>query len=552
MNGSESQAYGRELALTLADTLGSALTHGASPAAWIVARDATQLLGLDGLDRALAACEPHAGHTFPADIAALAERLTRLVAQCREAGDVSVFRDRDLELKALAQEAAGFEWSEPEAGSSEGVAAIATLGVFEVLEEVTLANDESHAVARRSRLTVPVAAALRAALDWLCPHPSPAAVRLLGEPSSLEIRLDRVRHDRLTASHRVIAAVGGNLGPAVEADRTDWIIRVPGHASRVTYLTLVRGGVSIAIPWHAVLKIRMVPAREVVASDPPLEHELLEGIAPPAAPAAEHPVVLIGHGLKRGYLPVDRIVWRMTADACEAPADPPAGLRESVLSEDGESFWVADPASLLEAVRVPTFDAPPAPPAPPAPQGPEPPATPEPPQLTPHDVVALPEPIAVPNPPEASPKPIVMTMPNASNDPGADPLPAAGDLPLALIAVGSITARVFLSHLLEQQGFAVAIVSTRAQLLTRLPERSWALVLSDVELPDTQGADGLRDARELASAQARPATVVALVRDRSDIDAARSAGIEHTLLKPVVRDALVALIARLSVGGTPS
>lgn len=548
MTGSEFPAVGRELALTLADTLSAALSPRATPEAFGLARDAAQLLSLDGLDMALAACEPHAGHTLPADIAALAERLTRLVAECRVAGDASLFRERDMELRSLAEEVAGFEWSESEPGSPGVPGVVATLGVNEVLEELAIANEESRAVARRSRLTVPVAAALRAALDWLCPEQTPAAVRLLGEPSSLEVRLDRVRRDRLTASHRVIADVGGNLGPAPETDAAGWIIRVPGYATRVTWLTAIRGGMPIAIPWHAVLKIRMTPARDIVTSDRPLDHQLLEGVAPPSAPAAEHPVVLIGHGLKRGYLPVDRIVWRMTAVACDAP-DAPAGMREAVESDDGDRYWVADPARLLEHVDVPAYDT-----SAPLPGAP--------PMLTPGDVVALPEALsaAAPTPPPAastsaapSPPPVaVITLPHAIEDAGADPLSAAGGQPFALIAEDSITARLFLARLLEQLGFTVAAVSTQSDLLRRLPERPWALILSDVELPDAPGADGLRDARAQAAALPMPAPVVALVRDRADLDAARAAGVDHTLLKPIARDALLALIVRLGLAENPS
>ncbi len=547
ITGSGSPAFGRELARTLTDTLTSALVAGASEGSWSLARDAAQLLGLDGLDRALATCAPHAGHAFPADLAILADRIERLAAECRESGDVAVFRAHDLELRALAEEVGGFEWSEPEAGSAD--AAVATLGVGEVLVEIAAADEESHAVARRSRLTIPVAAALRAALDWLTPEHAPASVRLLGEPSSLEVRFDRVRHDRLTASHRVIAAVGGNLGPALEADGTPWIIRVPGYASRVTYLTLVRGGVPLALPWHAVLKIRMV------ASDRTLEHPLLDGLPPLEGAAEEHPVVLVGHGLKRGYVAVDRIVWRMMGDPCVAPLEPPPGLRDAVRSDEGEAWWVVDPARLLDAVDVPVFEAP-APAAPdtkepateiaeaePAADS-EPEAAPEPRSLTPDDVVALharvPMPIAM------------MGMPKSTSESGADPLPAPAGMPLALLAEDSITSRLFLSRLLEQQGFAVAAVSTRAQLLRRLTERAWALVLTDVELPDAPRGEGLPDTVDAASAQPRPAAVVALVRDRMDIDMARAAGIEHTLLKPVARETLAALVARLGIAGRPA
>src|SRR5207245_1950837 len=125
-------------------------------------------------------------------------------------------------------------------------------------------------------------------------------VRLHGEPSLLELRLERIRTDRLYPAHRVIAAAGGNLGPATEG--SGWLVRVPSFAERPTYLMLVQGGVRIAVPWHAVLKLRIVSARAGVSGKAPMEYAMIPPIAPPAPEASEYPVVLVGHGLKRGYL----------------------------------------------------------------------------------------------------------------------------------------------------------------------------------------------------------------------------------------------------------
>src|SRR5207247_8808090 len=149
-------------------------------------------------------------------------------------------RDAGAELNAMADELTGYEWVAPQDADRERRAAVAALDVTDVLDDVALAGDESRAVARRSRLPIPVAAAVRAAIDWLT-HPGAAAVvRLHGEPSLLELRLERIRTDRLHPTHRVIAAAGGNLGPAGEG--LGWVIRVPSFAERPTYLMLVQGG----------------------------------------------------------------------------------------------------------------------------------------------------------------------------------------------------------------------------------------------------------------------------------------------------------------------
>src|SRR5206468_4960561 len=74
----------RAIVRTLAEVVTSALAPGAGARAWSAARDAAQLLSLEGLDRVLAACEPYVGRPFPAEIAPLADRLARLAAQARD------------------------------------------------------------------------------------------------------------------------------------------------------------------------------------------------------------------------------------------------------------------------------------------------------------------------------------------------------------------------------------------------------------------------------------------------------------------------------------
>ena len=197
----------RSIAVTLADLLVAAVEPGASTAAWLRARDAAQMLTLEGLDHALAACSAHAGGVPPADAVALAGRLSRVAAALHESGDLKSLRKADAELNALADELNSYEWTaRTDDGAAERRAASATLDVTDVLEDVVLANDESRAAARRSRLPVQVAAAVRAAVDWLSVSPGTLSVRLHGEPSLLELRMARIRTDRLYAAHRVIAA----------------------------------------------------------------------------------------------------------------------------------------------------------------------------------------------------------------------------------------------------------------------------------------------------------------------------------------------------------
>ena len=540
MSSADAAALDRAIAHTVADVLAATTLAGATAATYSTARDAAQMLGLDGLDHALAACSAHAGSLAPAAVAALADRLRRIAAAVRDSGDMAPLREADAELRALADELTAFEWLSPGASVAAGGEhtrdreAIAAILVSDVLEDVALAGDESHAVARRSHLPIPVAAAVRAAIDWLSQYGSGSPLRLYGEPSLLELRMERIRTDRLFAAHRVLAAAGGNLGPA--ADGAGWVLRVPSYAERATYLMLVQGGLRIAVPWHAVLKLRIVPTQPGAAGIRPMEHVLLPALAPPESDVAEHPVVLIGHGLKRAYLAVDRLVWRMTAESCDNEwGTPGGGLRETVRTEDGEVYWVADPARLLAGVELPELAA-----------------EPDHSQDTPVELdAACVEPLGVV---ATAPAEALAAVGSIASDrreaPGAavaapqPPNPGALFEARALVVDDSLTTRLLLARLLEQHGFVVEAVPSSIALMSRLHDAPWTVLFTDLELPDGSGPEWLRQVARSAAARPQPVHVVALVRDGGDLDVARAAGVEDTLLKPFARESLAALLAR--------
>ena len=525
MSTADAAALDRAIAHTVADVVTAAIAPGASVTAFSTARDAAQMLALEGLDRALAACSAHAGSVLPADVAALADRLGRLAALVREAGDLAPLRAADRTLDALSEELGGYTWT-ADASEHEDRTAVLALEVSDVLEDVALAGDESRAVARRSHLSVPVAAAVRAAIDWLSQPGAATPVRLYGEPSLLELRLERIRTDRLYAAHRVIAGAGGNLGPA--ADGAGWVIRVPSFAERPTYLMMVQGGLRIAVPWHAVLKLRIVSAQPGGAGVWPTEHVLLAPLAPAASPSpavGEHPVMLIGHGLKRAYLAADRLIWRMAADPCENEwGTPGSGLRETVRTEDGEVFWVADPARLLAGVELPEIAIAP-PEAPPAP-------------------IELEAVHVEPLGGVAGAPAVAATIPGAVRESVPESVPSPAPVARALVADDSLTTRLLLARLLERQGFTVETVPDSMGLMARLHEASWTVLFTDLELPDGSGPEWLRQVARSAATRPHPVHVVALVRDGGDLDVARTAGVEDTLLKPFARESLAALLAR--------
>ena len=466
-----------------------------------------------------------------------------------------------------------------------------TFGAAELLADLPVLAEDAAAL-QGVRLTAAVAAALRATLDWLTGELGPSRpLRARADDAALEIVLERVDGRGLRAAGEVLAVVGGSLG-RVESARPEapWVARVPIHGEREQYLMVIEAGLPVAFPWPAVLHIVMAHADELAAGlSAPLVPALVPDLARTAdeiAPGgAEVPVVLLGLGLKRGYYVAERLVWRLSAVTIETDTPPPApGLTRAVQSEEGDCYWVADPAWLLHAVDEPALDlAPPAERTPPPQMAPvlgeadvhpiglpppavEPMGVGAPPPERPPVAAPPPAPIVEPGPPApivepgppapmvepGPPAPAAEAHPPASAAEAVPPRPAAGaTFRAALVAEDSLTASIFLARLLEQQGFIVRTVVSALELGRELARGDWALVCVDVELPDGRGREHLiaaRSALERAHA-GRPVlpALVALVRDPEDVAEAQAAGITRVLRKPFDRGALEQLLGRIGI-----
>jgi CheY-like chemotaxis protein len=353
----------REIARALAGALEPALAPGTPGAALAMARDVAQMLALEGLDRALQGLERHAGDAWPEPFAPLLERVAALREAALAAGTIEPFQRADLELAGLAAEVEALEWAP---GTAAGGPPAPTLAATEALEGVAAPDDLAGLA--RTRLSAPVAAALRAALDWLGGAVPRRPLRVRAEDSVLEVWVAVAEPTGLRAASEVLGAVEGSLGPVDgAAPAGTWRLRVPAQAPRPAFLMVLQGGVHLALPWHAVLHVHMLPAADV-ADARPAAPVLAPLAAPDDAGDGERPVVMVAHGLRRAWLVADRLVWRFPADPCDPPAGPPApALAGTVRTDEGETWWRVDVARLLsevEPLAVPDLAAPRALPAP--------------------------------------------------------------------------------------------------------------------------------------------------------------------------------------------
>ncbi len=417
---SSAQPGTREVALGLAEALRPALAPDAPLIAIIAACDVARLMGLTGLGAALAELERHARATQPRpeDVDHVAGRISRTVERAEREGDLLAFHAADRELGTLAAQLAATEWSAPGTSAARG---LATLSADEAFAGLALSGSPE---ARRSRMTMTVASAVRAAVDWLGADESPR-VTLEVHDTALTLSVTATHEGGIGPAGAVLAAVEGSLGR--EADGR-WTIRVATATERSSYLLMRQGRYGIALPWHSVARLRMFSLHELDHREEPRLAPLSTG---PAA-AGEMPAALIALGLARAWFVADRIVWRMAARAAESEvAGPFSGVTRVIEVESGERYWVLEPAWLLRAIAPPDT-----PPPSPRPRTNIPALEALPGTAAPQPVAASPRPHADASAPQAKPKappaaPVLLAPVATAPVPAATPAPLPGGEALA-------------------------------------------------------------------------------------------------------------------------
>ena len=550
-NGYE-HAHEREIARALAGAVNAAVESARVPRSgppvlsWGAAASVAELLDLHGLTALLRACEAHAGAP-PLAVANVLGRLARLAAETEAQGDIAPFVAADRELAALAGVLGAQEWAAPSEQQSrpESVQSLSLLLTdFQV--------DDAAAIAR-AQLTLPVAAGVRAALDWLGADLG-GPLRVSVHDTSLTLTA-RVAHEPgLGPAGAVLGLMGGALLPEPDGR---WALRVPLHVARPAFLLARQGELSLALPWHAVARLRIADdAARSVMTEP-----MLEPWSPLARANGERPVALLAQGLSRAWLHLDHIVWRVFAspEPGLAPAAVPGG-HLLVRTEEGAEFWVVDVEAALRGVpqlhtppprsrsrtaalaEAPVLLAPVV--VPPAE------ALPAEPFLAEAGQPALLELTAEHARPLArlrAPGPVA---PVALDAGAAQPIaagPSARTSRRALIVDDSLVARVALARVLEREGWVVEEAADAGQMWDMLMDSEWTVVFVDVSLPDASGRAHLRSlvARQLVTLQRFE--LVALTRDGAERRLADEAGITRTLQKPFGAGAVEVLLRDLPV-----
>src|SRR5205085_9920553 len=112
----------------------------------------------------------------------------------------------------------------------------------------------------------------------------------------------------------VLTGVGGRLGPGGERPGAGSVC-VAVAAERESFMMFEQDALSLAVPWSAVSRVRLLAADAIESMAQRQGLPVLAPLARDARRSAEQPVMIVALGLKRACLIADRLVWRMEADA---------------------------------------------------------------------------------------------------------------------------------------------------------------------------------------------------------------------------------------------
>lgn len=114
-----------------------------------------------------------------------------------------------------------------------------------------------------------------------------------------------------------------------------------------------------------------------------------------------------------------------------------------------------------------------------------------------------------------------------------------------LVVEDSRAMRGFVSSILEATGeYEVIEVDNGFDALRALPRGDYALIVTDVNMPDVSGIELTKFVRQNPKYKAIPVVVISTDSASKDLQRAREAGASDFLAKPFTADELLAVIAR--------
>jgi chemosensory pili system protein ChpA (sensor histidine kinase/response regulator) len=118
-----------------------------------------------------------------------------------------------------------------------------------------------------------------------------------------------------------------------------------------------------------------------------------------------------------------------------------------------------------------------------------------------------------------------------------------------LLVDDSLSVRKFVGQMLDKAGFDVTTANDGAEALTRLGEREFDVMVTDLEMPRLNGYELLEDVRRRASTRDLPVVILTTRSGAKHQSLARQLGVNHYVTKPVSEEEFVRLIESLTPRG---
>ncbi len=114
-----------------------------------------------------------------------------------------------------------------------------------------------------------------------------------------------------------------------------------------------------------------------------------------------------------------------------------------------------------------------------------------------------------------------------------------------LIADDSVAIRQRVSFILEQEGYTIVQDADGAEALSKLKQDTFNMVITDVNMPEMDGIELVRQMRAVDSYKFVPAVVLTTESQASKMDEGKAAGATGWIVKPFDSDKLRAVAKKL-------
>jgi len=143
------------------------------------------------------------------------------------------------------------------------------------------------------------------------------------------------------------------------------------------------------------------------------------------------------------------------------------------------------------------------------------------------------------------PRHAMLAEPDAASDAGPDDAPGLASPGLVLLVEDNLINQKVALHQLSRLGYAAHLASNGEEALEAIAQNEYALVLMDCQMPLLDGFEATRRIR-LSEDGKRRLPIVAMTANAAEGDRERclAAGMDDYLAKPIVRDALAALLRK--------